>query len=525
MTERVAAAIALLCFGLFLAGGIADASPTWQSASPLAPAQSPSEATVAIDANGNALAVWKRAETQPGSSIGYEVVLASYRPAGSNVWQPPVTLGKGAYWKPEVAFDRAGDATAAWISQPGDYSSQVLMSSTRSAVSGKWSPPVQLSPPGEWAYGPQQLGVDSAGDAVVAMSFGEVFYRPADGTWQAATQPIRVSYWALAVASDGSTVLAGLDVGGGSISAVSGYRGMWAAPVVLGSASQSYAPPAVAIAPGGNAVVSWATQEHGNNIVYAAVRTAGAWESAKPVSFVDGNAYDPAVGIDDRGDVLGVWDARVDPEASFRPAGASTWQRPLAIGPSIDYATPSLAMNAAGQAVAVWSGGAAAGTDFPVEAASFSTDTGWAPAQGLGTQGPQPIERNGTVAIDPAGDAIAVWPHYEGGNAAGFSQASLQTAILDNGGPLLHAVFNQARPRIRGNAHPGAKLRCTTGRWSGEAPIRFTFGWLRGAGIVGRGQSYRVKRSDTGRLLTCRVTATNTFGSVPAASQPVRVRH
>jgi hypothetical protein len=519
----IAAVVASLGVPLVLTGGTAFASPTWQPAKPLAPAQSPSEATVAIDAKGNALAVWKRAETTGASN--QEAVLASYRPAGSNGWQPPVTLGNGAYWKPEVGFDGAGNATAAWISQPGDYSSQVLMSATRSAASGKWSPAVQLSPPGEWAYGPQQLGVDSAGDAVVAMSYGEVFYRPAGGSWQAPTQPIRVSYWALAVASDGSMVLAGLDVGGASMSAVNGYRGTWTGPVELGRANQSYDAPAAAIAPGGNAVVAWATQEHGNNIVYSAVRAAGAWEPAKPVSFLDGNAYDPAVGIDDRGDVLGVWDAHVDPEASFRPAGSAAWQRPVAVGPPVDYATPALAMNTTGQAVAVWTGGTAAGTDFPVGAASFSTGAGWAPAQALGSQGSQPIERNAAVAMDPAGDAIAVWPHYEGGNAAGFSQASLQTAILDNGGPLLHAVFNLRRPHISGTARPSARVSCITGKWSGEAPIRFTFAWLRGTKTIGHAQGYRVKRADAGRSLICRVTAANTFGSVVATSQPVRVRH
>jgi hypothetical protein len=182
-------------------------------------------------------------------------------------------------------------------------------------------------------------------------------------------------------------------------------------------------------------------------------------------------------------------------------------------------------MNAAGRAVAVWTGGTAAGTDFPVGAASFSTGAGWEPAQALGTQGSQPIEPAAAVAIDPAGDAIAVWPHYEGGNAAGFSQASLQTAILDNGGPLLHAVFNHRRPHISGIARSGAKVKCITGVWSGEGPIEFSFAWLRGPKTVGHAQGYRIKRADVGRPLTCRATAMNVFGSVAATSQPVRVRH
>jgi hypothetical protein len=68
-------------------------------------------------------------------------------------------------------------------------------------------------------------------------------------------------------------------------------------------------------------------------------------------------------------------------------------------------------------------------------------------------------------------------------------------------------------------------VSCITGKWSGEAPIRFTFAWLRGTKTIGHAQGYRVKRADAGRSLICRVTAANTFGSVVATSQPVRVRH
>jgi hypothetical protein len=436
-------------------------------------------------------------------------------PAGSDSWQPPVVLGDDAYWKPEVAFDSAGDATAAWISRPG----AVLMSATRSAASGRWSDPLRLSPPGEWVYGPLELGVDAAGDAVVVASFGEVSYRPANGIWQAATQPIRVAGWSLAVASDGSMLLAGVDIASYSVSVVGGYRGAWTGPIVLGK-SNRYAAPATAIAPGGNAVVAWGTNEHGNNIVYAATRIVGLWLPATPVSFLDGNADNPAVRIDDRSDMLDIWDATVDPEASFWPIGIDAWQRPVAVAPPIQYTRPTLAMNGHGQAVAAWT---TYGANAPVETAYFTADAGWQATQTIATQGDHSISSSVPVAIDPYGDAVAVWQHYES-TEAGNALASIQSAVLDNDGPLLHAVYNHVRPRISCNARVGRRLRCTTGSWSGEAPIRFTFRWLRGSHTVGPARMYRFARTDVGRSLACRVTATNTFGSVTAMSLPIYVR-
>jgi hypothetical protein len=158
-----------------------------------------------------------------------------------------------------------------------------------------------------------------------------------------------------------------------------------------------------------------------------------------------------------------------------------------------------------------------------IETAWFTTDSRWQPLQTIATQGDQSISSSVALAIDPAGDAIAIWPHYDRTDA-GHALASLQSAILDNGGPLLHAVFNHVRPRISGTARPGRKLRCLAGRWTGKAPITYNFRWLRGSHAVGRAQTHRVAHADAGSSLICRVTATNTFGSVTAMSLPIYVR-
>ena len=128
------------------------------------------------------------------------------------------------------------------------------------------------------------------------------------------------------------------------------------------------------------------------------------------------------------------------------------------------------------------------------------------------------------IAIDPAGDALVVWPRPEGTTPSGNQLYSLQAALLDAGGPMLHAAYALFRPRIVGVARVGRTITCTRGRWSGAEPIRFSYRWLRKGRPVGARRAYRPTRRDAGALLSCAVTGANAFGPVTAKSTSVRVR-
>jgi hypothetical protein len=539
--------IASLVAAMLLSAASAErvlAAPVWQPATVVAAVQSPTGASVALDNKGNAIVVWEVRE-QSGSGGLQQLVVASYRQAGSDGWGKPVALGPSVidranygYRKPEVAFDGAGNATVVWIAQ--EFSSpSVVMSATRAAGTGKWTTQVARATTCCVVEQPE-IGIDAAGDAMVTASFGSTWYRPAGGSWGPETTPAfeyyEVENQRLAVAADGSMLLVGGDVYP-AVNAVIGDRGVWSAPVVLAKGSAALGPLPVftagAVAPGGDAVVTWASHEHGNSIVRAALWAGGVWQPATAISFADGNAYLPAVGMDAGGDVLAIWDATVDAEASFKPAGSGTWQRPVAVSAPTDHAIPSLAMNANGRAVAAWVGHAATG--LPVAESYYVPGVGWGPAQTLGSEQSHSIEDVPDTAIDPAGDAITVWPSDQGTGASGTLE-NIESAVLDADGPLMHAVFNHVPPRIIGAAAVHNRLSCTTGSWSGAAPISFRFRWLRGisppesaahAGgpqIVGVARTYRVARSDLGRSLICRVTATNMFGPVAATSGPLHIR-
>jgi hypothetical protein len=83
------------------------------------------------------------------------------------------------------------------------------------------------------------------------------------------------------------------------------------------------------------------------------------------------------------------------------------------------------------------------------------------------------------------------------------------------------APVNERRPRIDGAAVTGEVVTCDAGDWAGDpiAPeITFEKRWLRDGTEVAAGDSYRLDAEDAGRVVQCRVRATNAGGGADAVS-------
>ena len=88
----------------------------------------------------------------------------------------------------------------------------------------------------------------------------------------------------------------------------------------------------------------------------------------------------------------------------------------------------------------------------------------------------------------------------------------MATATLPN------APQNTVAPAITGTEEAGETLTCSSGTWTGEAPISYAYQWYRtGIGAIGGATSstYDLTNLDAGFTIYCIVTASNTSLGTP----------
>ena len=235
---------------------------------PLNPAASPD---VAIDSHGDAQAVWI------GNSF---VIQGAYKPAGED-WREPKSVteveslsekGHSAL-DPQVAFDSAGDAVAAWSIGPayGSEKEESVVQATSRQAGGAWQPPIDLSQGGQEAEDPQ-LASDSLGDALAVWDL----HSGANWIVQSAGRPTGEE---------------------------------WHRAVNLSEAGGNAYNPEVAMDGSGDAVAAWEAQAGKEWRVQSVVKaSAGDWQA--PVGLSETTAHGdvfPQVAIDAQGDALAAW--------------------------------------------------------------------------------------------------------------------------------------------------------------------------------------------------------------------------
>jgi hypothetical protein len=245
-------------------GAIRSADGEWSEPDDLSPAGqdvTPLEAPdVAIDAAGNAIAVWKL----EGSNF---IVQAAVRPAGQENWEAPDDLsgaGEDA-GEPAVAMNDAGGAVAVWTRLDGP---DTVQGAVRPAGED-WSATDDLSAAGE--AGQPDVGIDEAGEAVA------VWHRYTGSNFivQAAARP-----------ADGE----------------------WADPDELSAPGQDGLSPVVATNVAVGAVAMWHRSDGTDLRVQAAVRPPdGEWPKPDTLSAAGENAGFAEVGLDAAGNAIAVF--------------------------------------------------------------------------------------------------------------------------------------------------------------------------------------------------------------------------
>lgn len=280
---------------------------------------------LAVDARGDAVVAWTEQEA------GVDRVRAAYWPAGQG-WQPAQTIsapGEEAD-HPQVAVDGRGQALVVWAS------SQTTLEAALHKRTGNWTKAKAACA----CNGAFALAMNPRGQAVLVWGNRRGVWsetRSPSGRW---SRPRRLSsveigpeYIALAINPRGAAVAAWVAAAQNEqlTVAIRPARGRFGPPQVIGG--DAYWGWAVALARTGEAVVVWGNHDC---CLYAMTRLPGARSFSSRQILDQGRwtAASPAVAMDAHGDALALWvgsdaggcgcsNARVYVHVAQRPSGGS----------------------------------------------------------------------------------------------------------------------------------------------------------------------------------------------------------
>jgi hypothetical protein len=413
-----------------------------------------SNATIAIDPLGNAVASWSRTTGRAAT----ENVWAAVYNHSLRVWTGAVKIsGGGSADNSQVAIDEWGNAILVW--EEG-FPTQICYRTLSSG--GVWTPDLTMPPETVSesinAQTFPQISVDSQGNAVAIWTefFGKknhVFSakKPLGLPWVAlgeissgARNATLIPSKALSINQAGNGIAVWQESNGNlSVHGALYIDGKWMAPLVIANdPTKSAQTPSAGIDAAGNAVIVWAQE----NKIFSKTLINGVL-SMTPL-LVSNPAYDslrPHVGVDAAGNAVVVYE-RYNAMHKFitgssLPKGASVWKTPVDVSaPSPSDAAaagyPVFCMNSIGDGVAIWK--ESTGTNMVIQGAGYSLGT-WSFIKTLsslsGDSGSPLPAYDIAVVLNEAGNILAIWP--EDPHGAGPQQIKTTAGVgLANTGPL-----------------------------------------------------------------------------------------
>jgi len=371
---------------------------------------------VVFDANGNALAVWQQSD-----GTRYDIWANRYV-AATGLWGAAARIetSADAAYSPQIAIDANGNALAVW------QQSSNIWASRYTANTG-WGTPVKIQTGTDYAYG-VQIAIDANGNALAvwiqidtAVHIWANRYTANTG-WGTATtietnNADNADYPQIAFDANGNAmaVWSQSTAAVGSIWAnrYTANSGWGVATTIESGAGDAYGPQ-IAVDASGNALVVWSQT---NGTVYSAWAnrySAGQWGSAALIETNDTDSVGgPRIAIDASGNAIAVWSQKSGATNGLwanRYATGAGWETAVVIstydGSYADY--PQIAFDANGNAMAVWN-------QYRVHAYNrYINGTGWGLAARV-----EPVYHNdptggAAIAVDPNGNALAVWAQHDG---------------------------------------------------------------------------------------------------------------
>jgi hypothetical protein len=327
---------------------------------------------VAMDASGNALAVWQQSD-------GTRYNIWSNRYTAGTGWGTAALIetdNAGLATSPQIAIQANGTALAVWVQSDG---TQRHVVANRYTPGTGWGTAAPIETDNAGRASDPQVAIDANGNALAV--------------WSKEALPH-------------ANIMASRYTAG---------TGWGAATLIETDNAGAATHPRIAFDASGNALAVWLQSDGTHDNVWANRYTVGTgWGTAALVETgMVGDAAGPQIAMDGSGNALAVW-------TKFDGTNLQTMSNRYSVGPGWGTATildtgnggtPQVAFDAGGNALAVWvqSGGA----HYNIKSSRYTAGTGWGPAAFLETDSAGDAG-SPQIAFDASGNALAVWSKSDG---------------------------------------------------------------------------------------------------------------
>jgi hypothetical protein len=269
---------------------------------------------VAVDANGNAMAVWYQ------YAGGYYSIYANRYVIGTGWGAAALTEAANGYAAdPQVVMDRNGNAIAVWRQHDGTANSIYY---NRYVLGTGWGAAGTLLEATNGSADRPQVSIDDNGNAIFVWeqfdgTANSIYAnRYVNGVGVGAAAAIE------AAAGPARTAQVCMDANGNAFAVWSQNDGTnwktyanryiagsgWGAATLIQSGTGQASNPQVAADAFGNAVAVWEQVESGVSTICSRRYINGTgWEANPEVESLIGNAYDPQVAMNGHGSVMAIW--------------------------------------------------------------------------------------------------------------------------------------------------------------------------------------------------------------------------
>lgn len=415
----------LFTFITILCSFSVDATMQW-SAPPLVISNAGINASspqVAMDPNGNAIAIW--------IEEGY--VKSSYLPFGGNWSSPLSTLSGFGASQAQVVMDGSGNATAIWVENGSIQASTKLLGQSWSSNPSTLASSGSSSP---------QIAADANGDIVavwISNGFVESSTKLSGGNWSliptvlsitgGKAPQVAIGGGNVIAVWDAPTILSGLTINE-VYAASTSIGGTWETPQAISSSSNNAAIAQIAVDSSGNGVAVWFSYNvsgsmYSNVIVQtSSLPLNGAWttpQSISPAGMTNPADLIASVGFDSDGNALAIWIQSYDGntfdiETVTKWVGGS-WQPLVQIVNMDPYAwTYDISITSIPDCFGVYMGSKGGISIFSVDKDTASTTGIWTYPVVISNNLYNAYPSIGAVANNNVINAVALFESWDGSN-------------------------------------------------------------------------------------------------------------